>query len=57
MNKLRYLISIGLLAFAGSSLGASNCPRPRSPIRWVFPPENFRNSTTLTSMEGSPIAN
>ena len=26
MNKLRYLISIGLLAVAGSSLGASNCP-------------------------------
>ena len=26
MNKLRYLISIGLLAVAGSALGASNCP-------------------------------
>jgi len=26
MNKLRYLLSIGLMAVAGSSLGASNCP-------------------------------
>ena len=26
MNKLRYLISIGLMAVAGSALGASNCP-------------------------------
>ena len=47
MNKLRYLISIGLLAVAGSSLGASNCPPATLPNMMGVPAGEFPQQYNL----------